>query len=324
MDQTGYSSGMHISSRPSGEHPANASPTATPTPATTTAVSRCILASLRLLTLLGTRMASEVLGAHEYAYSGCDRSRRAVGKNPELIDAPQSPRAGTPGLLYGDPMLITPPPGDYHAYLFDCDGTVADSMPLHYTAWEQALGEWGCELPEDLFYAWGGRPVVDIIASLNDEHGLTMSIAQVARRREELFQRMLPQLRAVPETLEHIEEAHRRIPFAIVSGSTRASVTASLSTIGLLDRFDTLVCAGDYDRPKPAPEGFLRAASLLDVAPEHCLVFEDTDMGIQAATAAGMKSVRIPQRRMNPLSCAVVRCTWSPRSSVTTRTSPAR
>lgn len=194
-------------------------------------------------------------------------------------------------------MMITPPPGDYHAYLFDCDGTVVDSMPLHHAAWKHALREWGCEFPEDLFYAWGGRPVADIIASLNDLNGLTMPMAQVARHREELFRQLLPQLRAVPETLEHIDDAHGRLPLAVVSGSTLESVTVSLRTIGLLDTFDVLVCAGDYSRPKPAPDGFLLAAARLGVAPEHCLVFEDTEMGIQAATAAGMRSVRIPQRR---------------------------
>lgn len=202
-------------------------------------------------------------------------------------------------------MLLTPPPGDYRAYLFDCDGTVTDSMPLYFTAWQHALHEWGCEFPEDLFYLWGGRPVADIIASLNEKNGLAMPVARVARRREELFQQMLPQLRAVPETLEHIKVAHGRIPFAVVSGSTRDSVTASLSTIGLLDKFDVLVCAGDYMRPKPDPEGFLLAATLLNVAPRHCLVFEDTDMGVQAATEAGMNFVRIPQRRTPTAQAAV-------------------
>ncbi|WP_354644270.1 HAD family hydrolase [Kitasatospora camelliae] len=197
-------------------------------------------------------------------------------------------------------MLIDPPPGEYRAYLFDCDGTVADSMPLHYDAWRQALAEWGCAFPEELFYAWGGRPVADIIASLNGMNGLTMPVARVARRREELFQRMLPRIRAVPEALEHIEDAYGRVPFAVVSGSTRESVTASLTVLGLLDRFEVLVCAGDYARPKPHPEAFLRAAELLGVAPEHCLVFEDTDLGIRAATAAGMNSVRIPQHRPAP------------------------
>ncbi|MGC2299861.1 MAG: HAD family phosphatase, partial [Acidobacteriaceae bacterium] len=76
---------------------------------------------------------------------------------------------------------------------------------------------------------------------------------------------------------------------------TRESVTKSLEILGLLDKFDVLVCAGDYKKAKPDPEPFLLAAQKLNVPPETCLVFEDTAMGIQAATAAGMKSVRILQ-----------------------------
>jgi HAD superfamily hydrolase (TIGR01509 family) len=109
---------------------------------------------------------------------------------------------------------------------------------------------------------------------------------------------MLPQLTAVPEVLEHIEALHGKIPFAVVSGSSRESVTASLETLKLLDRFDTLVCAGDYERSKPDPEPFLTAAARLGVKAASCLVFEDTDMGIQAATAAGMASVKVPPPRL--------------------------
>ncbi|MFE9691728.1 HAD family hydrolase [Micromonospora sp. NPDC005806] len=98
--------------------------------------------------------------------------------------------------------------------------------------------------------------------------------------------------------LAHIEDAHGRVPFAVVSGSTRESVTASLTALGLLDRFETLVCAGDYTRAKPDPEGFLLAARRLGVAPTDCLVFEDTALGVQAATAAGMAAVRVPQHRI--------------------------
>jgi len=186
------------------------------------------------------------------------------------------------------------PRGDFSAYLFDCDGTIADSMPLHYMAWKQALGEWDCEFDEKLFYEWGGMPIVEIVATLNRQRGLRMPVEQVAHRKENLYFRLLPQLKAVPEVLEHIEARHGQIPFAIVSGSALDSVTASLSKLGLLDRFDTLVCAGDYQRSKPHPEGFLRAASRLGVAPHSCLVFEDTAMGIEAATSAGMASVKVP------------------------------
>jgi HAD superfamily hydrolase (TIGR01509 family) len=199
-------------------------------------------------------------------------------------------------------MKIELPPVTFKAYLFDCDGTIADSMPLHYIAWSKALSEWNCIFSEELFYAWGGMPVADIISTLNVKHGLHMPVEDVALRKEQLYFEILPQLKAVPEVLEHIEARHGQIPFAVVSGSTRDSVTASLEALQLLDRFDTMVCAGDYTRSKPDPEPFLVAAQRLGIAPPDCLVFEDTDMGIQAATAAGMASVKIlqPWQRTRP------------------------
>src|SRR5579875_1541688 len=105
-------------------------------------------------------------------------------------------------------MPITLPAGEFRAYLFDCDGTIADSMPLHYLAWKQALGEWGCEFPEDLFYSWGGMPVREIISTLNQRHGLAMPVDEVAHRKESLYYELLPKLTAVPEVLHEIETAH--------------------------------------------------------------------------------------------------------------------
>jgi beta-phosphoglucomutase family hydrolase len=195
-------------------------------------------------------------------------------------------------------MKLVLPQGNFKAYIFDCDGTIADSMPLHYVAWKRALGEWNCEFPEDQFYAWGGMPVPEIISKLNEIHGLKMPVEAMAHRKEELYYEILPQLEVVPEVLEHIEAQRGRIPFAVVSGSTRESVTASLETLGLLDRFDSLVCAGEYRNGKPHPEPFLIAAEKLGVSPENCLVFEDADLGIQGAQAAGMASAKvIPVRR---------------------------
>ena len=191
-------------------------------------------------------------------------------------------------------MRLRLPPGSFGAYLFDCDGTIADSMPLHYIAWKKALSEWNCTFDEQLFYALGGTPVAEIVSMLNNKYGLSMPVESVSSRKENLYMELLPQLRAVPEVVEQIDAQHGRIPFAVVSGSTRESVIASLNSLKLLDRFDTMVCAGDYKKSKPDPECFLLAACKLAVAPESCLVFEDTDMGIQAATAAGMASVKIP------------------------------
>jgi HAD superfamily hydrolase (TIGR01509 family) len=182
-------------------------------------------------------------------------------------------------------MKLKLPVGPFGAYLFDCDGTIADSMPLHYIAWKKALGEWNCEFDEKLFYAWGGMPIAQIISALNERHGLAMPVETVAHRKESLYFDLLPELKSVPEVVEHIEAQHGRIPFAVVSGSTKDSVVASLTSLNLLDRFETFVCAGDQARQAP-PEAFLLAAAKLGVPPKACLVFEDTDMGIQAATAA--------------------------------------
>jgi beta-phosphoglucomutase family hydrolase len=192
-------------------------------------------------------------------------------------------------------MNLKLPVGDFRAYLFDCDGTIADSMPLHYKAWTKALAEYGATYEEDLFYAWGGKPVRKIIADLNEMQGLNMPVDVLAARKESFYHAQLHELQGIPDVIEHIEAQHGRIPFAVVSGSRRATVVGSLTALNLLDKFDVLVCAEDYKHGKPAPDGFLLAASKLNVAPEYCLVFEDTDLGIQAASAAGMQSVLVAQ-----------------------------
>jgi HAD superfamily hydrolase (TIGR01509 family) len=173
---------------------------------------------------------------------------------------------------------------------------VTAPSPLHYVAWKKALAEWNCVFNEELFYSWGGRPDTEIIAALNEKNGLKMPVEAVAKHKEGLYLEQLPQLKAIPEVLEIIKAEHGRIPFAVVSGSKTGSVVRSLTVLKLLDKFETIVGAEDYKNGKPAPDAFLLAATRLGVAPKDCLVFEDTKVGIQAATAAGMASVLIPER----------------------------
>jgi HAD superfamily hydrolase (TIGR01509 family) len=189
------------------------------------------------------------------------------------------------------PLIL--PDHPFRAYLFDCDGTIAHSMPLHFVAWNKALARHGCPFSEELFYAWGGRPVPEIVAQLNRDHGLSMNVAEVSEEKENLYLDLLPQLTAIPEVLEEIHRMHGRIPFAVVSGSPRDSVVRTLETLKILDLFEVLVCAGEYPRGKPAPDPFLIAAEKLSIPPADCLVFEDADLGIEAATAAGMQSIKI-------------------------------
>lgn len=193
-------------------------------------------------------------------------------------------------------MTLTLPAGDFAAFLFDCDGTIVDSMPLHYVAWRRALAEYGIhEFSEELFYAMGGLPVGAVVGHLAERDGVTVPIEAFAHRKENLYYEMIHELQPVPEVLEVIHTMHGKLPFAVVSGSTRESVTMSLEALGILHLFDTLVCAGDYAHGKPDPEPFLLGASRLGVDPTRCLVFEDADPGIAAAKAAGMATVRILQ-----------------------------
>ena len=104
-------------------------------------------------------------------------------------------------------MKLKLPAGSFRAYLFDCDGTIVDSMPLHYIAWTSALGEWGCVFDEELFYAWGGKPAAEIISDLSDLQGLNMPVEAVAKRKEQLYFDLLPQLKTVPENWYDVAKA---------------------------------------------------------------------------------------------------------------------
>ena len=186
------------------------------------------------------------------------------------------------------------PQGAYSAYLFDLDGTVADSMPLHYRSWQAAVAEHGGTFPDELFYAWGGIPLHRTVEMLNERLGYKLSPDEVVRRKEELYFALLPELKPVAAVLACVEAEHGRIPFAIVSGSPRASIHRTLETLGLVDRFAVIVGAEDYTHGKPHPEPFLTAAARLGVPAHECLVFEDADAGIASAEAAGMDWVRVP------------------------------
>lgn len=193
------------------------------------------------------------------------------------------------------PDALPLPAGNFHAYLFDLDGTVADTMPGHYRAWSAALATHGAAFPETLFYEWGGVPPLRVAEMLNERFGYGLDPTALMRDKEARFLLGVENVQPIASVLAHIVEAHGRIPLAIVSGSPRANVEQTLATLGLTDRFKVLVCAEDYKQGKPHPEPFLLAARLLDVAPAHCLVFEDADAGIASAEAAGMQWVRVPQ-----------------------------
>ncbi len=195
---------------------------------------------------------------------------------------------------------VTPlpiPDRNFGAYLFDLDGTLADSMPLHLRSWRQATREAGGDFPADLFWAWGGIPLTRTVEMLNERFGWHLDPAATVHRKEQLYLAMLDEVKPVPAVLAHVMAAHGRLPLAIVSGSPRLTIARTLAQMGLGDRFDTVVGMEDYTHGKPAPEPFLTAAARLGVAPADCLVFEDAEAGFASARAAGMAFVKVPVKR---------------------------
>jgi HAD superfamily hydrolase (TIGR01509 family) len=196
-------------------------------------------------------------------------------------------------------MKLDIPAEDFAGYIFDLDGTLIDTMPLHYRAWDAAMRRAGLQSPldEDLFYSFGGVPGRRVASLIADHYKLTIDPEGVFHHKESLFM----EIQADAKLIEPVVALARRVaathPVAIASGGPREVVRRSLELAGLAALFPVVVSADDVVHGKPAPDMFLLAAKQMNVSPVKCLVFEDAEPGMRAAEAAGMKWVRVPSRK---------------------------
>lgn len=195
-------------------------------------------------------------------------------------------------------MQLNLPSGDFAGYIFDCDGTLIDSMPVHYRAWDAALRRKGLKEPlsQDLFYSLGGVPTKRVAEILGKHYGLNYDAMDVFHLKEEIFVQLLPEVKQIVPVVEFARRAALKAPVSVASGGPRDVVKRSLELAGLADLFKVVVTADDVVHGKPSPDMFLLAAKLMGVKPEKCLVFEDATPGFQAAAAAGMQCVQVPSR----------------------------
>jgi beta-phosphoglucomutase family hydrolase len=177
--------------------------------------------------------------------------------------------------------------------IFDCDGTLADTMPLHYEAWLTVLDRYGLAMDEDRFYALGGWPTKKVAQLLISESGRTVDVERLSHEKESLFEDLLHLVRPIGPVLDVVREYQGRLPMAVATGAVRPICEQILAQIGIAGAFDTIVSSEDVERHKPAPDIFLEAARRLAVAPRDCRVYEDTDPGIEAARCAGMKYIDV-------------------------------
>jgi HAD superfamily hydrolase (TIGR01509 family) len=193
-------------------------------------------------------------------------------------------------------MRLVIPEREFGAYIFDCDGTLADTMPLHYRAWTRIVAELGGSFPKELFYEWGGTPTEQILMLLRDKCGLKVGdVQKAAARKEEYFLQMIREVKPIEAVLQIARRWHGIKPLAVASGGFRRQIEQTLDALGIRYLFNTVVCVEDYARGKPFPDPFLEAARRLNVLPTECLVFEDSPQGVQAAQAAGMQFVLVPR-----------------------------
>jgi beta-phosphoglucomutase family hydrolase len=193
-------------------------------------------------------------------------------------------------------------------FIFDLDGTLADTMPAHFIAWTAVASRYGLSFPEPRFYAMGGVPTVKIAAQLIEEAGLSLDPGAIAREKEQMYEGALLGGATIRPLVEVVELARRHRaegPLAIASGSIRRHVDLALAALGIADWFTAVVAAEDTRRHKPEPDVFLEASRRIGVAPAWCTVYEDTDLGLEAARRAGMRSIDVrPLVRPAPRSSA--------------------
>jgi HAD superfamily hydrolase (TIGR01509 family) len=181
------------------------------------------------------------------------------------------------------------------ALIFDCDGTLVDTMPAHFHAWQAALAPHGLSLPAERFYALGGVPSEKIIKMLADEAGIRVDAEALAHRKEDLFEPMIEAVGPVEPVVDVARRAYGKLPMAVATGAMRRIAQRALDRIGIRRWFATLVASEDTELHKPHPHVYLEAAFRLGVPPQRCRAYEDTDLGLQSARAAGMDAVDIRQ-----------------------------
>ena len=177
--------------------------------------------------------------------------------------------------------------------IFDCDGTLADTMPLHWRAWQAVANRHRLHFPEDRFYELGGVPTRDILKMLSQEQGVPIDHIAVAHEKESEYLPLLHQVEPVNAVVAVAREHHGKIPMAVASGGTRKIITQVLEHLGIVKLFEAIVTSEDVTRQKPAPDIFLEAARRIGVPPQLCRAYEDTELGLQAIRAAGMEAVDV-------------------------------
>lgn len=184
-------------------------------------------------------------------------------------------------------------PSNTQAIIFDLDGTLADTMPVHYAACQKVCKAHGFDFPESYFYQEAGKPTLEVFEGLVKMLKLDIDGRALGQAKEEEFLKLIPTLQPIQMVAEVALFHKGKLPMAIGSGGQKQSVNLTLEAIGYTNFFESVVSCDDVSSFKPHPETFLKCAAEMRVDPKYCVVFEDGDPGIEAAKAAGMQYIDV-------------------------------
>ena len=184
-------------------------------------------------------------------------------------------------------------PPNIRGLIFDCDGTLVDSMPLHMEAWKAAFMKYDVYYNEDFLFSLKGMKETEIIDLYNKKFNTILNPQQMVNTKHKFFIENISSVKRIEQIVQIAEHYYEKLPLAVVSGSVSKIVTLELKAIGIINLFKVILTADDPYKPKPSPDIFLAAASILNLDPKSCLVYEDGDAGLEAASRAGMETVDI-------------------------------
>ncbi|HEX8313733.1 MAG TPA: HAD family phosphatase [Flavisolibacter sp.] len=184
--------------------------------------------------------------------------------------------------------------GPYKAFLYDCDGTLADNMHSHKAAFVKVAARHNIDLDDSIIDELAGWPTVLVAEEITKRYNVTFDTTDFAKQKSSVYvEEFIGQTLPIDFVVEHLKNHVGKVKIGVVSGGSRSTVTKTLGVIGVDKYLDVLVCAGETERGKPYPDPFLKAANALGAEPHECIVFEDGEPGVEAAERAGMKWVRI-------------------------------
>jgi len=174
------------------------------------------------------------------------------------------------------------------ALIFDLDGTLSNSLPVHVETWRMIGEKYGFDFDPQIIHDMTGRPTIEFALRIVEQYKVAEKPEVLVMQKQQSFWDMAHLLEPIPEVISVVKECHGKLPMAVGTGASRKSAEVQLKALGLTDYFDYVVSADDVAKHKPHPETFLKCAELMKTEPVFCQVFEDGDLGISAARKAGM------------------------------------